>query len=111
MLHFIRRPLPPGSAFGGERLPVRALLPNPAAVTTFLSISGPVLGVVVMKVLLFGMIAARAAEAGAVVSAGHQIIFSARPSHFLPPGTVVLLTLLATRRRPILSMPDVCSVT
>lgn len=89
MLHFIRRPMPATSAYGGSRVPVAAVLPNPATIGTFLAIAGPVLGVVVLKVVLFGMIAARAAQAGAVVSAGHQIIFSAPPTsranHLMPP--------------------------
>ena len=91
MLYFIRRPLPQRSTYGGQQVPVRAAVPHPSTAATFLSIAGPVLGVVVLKVLLFGMVAARAAEAGAVISAGHQIIFSAllhlhlpRPLHLLP---------------------------
>eukprot|EP00892_Ulva_mutabilis_P003739 jgi/Ulvmu1/1737/UM117_0014.1 len=76
MLYFIRRPLPPQSTYGGQAVPVQATVPHPATAATFLSIAGPVLGVIVLKVLFFGTIAARAAEAGSVIAAGHQIIFS-----------------------------------
>ena len=76
MLRAVRRPLPAASAYAGVRVPWRAVVPKLQAALAFLKVAGPVLGVIVVKVLLFGMISAAAAGVSATVAAGHQILFS-----------------------------------
>jgi hypothetical protein len=77
MLRFMKRPLPSSSPYRGTFVPLRAVLPKLNAAWSFLKISGPVFGVIIVKVLVFGMISAAAAEVSAIAAAGHQITFSA----------------------------------
>lgn len=46
---------------------------------TFLRIGGPILGVIFVKVLVYGQIAARASEISQTTAAAHQILFSTFP--------------------------------
>lgn len=89
MLRAIRRPLPASSAYAGITVPLRAVVPKLQAALSFLKVAGPVLGVIVVKVLLFGMISAAAAGTSATVAAGHQILFSATPRRSLALSAAV----------------------
>ena len=75
-----RTPLPSGTAYAGNCVSLRLVLPRVQAAKTFVAIAGPVLGVIVVKVLLFGGISAHAAGISSTVSAAHQVLFSALPS-------------------------------
>jgi Na+-driven multidrug efflux pump len=76
MLQWLQRPLPPSSPYRGCRVPVVALRPHITACIAYLRISGPILGAILVKVLFFGMVSARAAELGSASAAAHQILFS-----------------------------------
>lgn len=80
MMRWIRQPLPQGSPFAGTRVAVRAVVPKLQAALSLMSIAGPVLGVIGVKVLIFGGISAAAAGVSSTVSAAHQVLFSALPS-------------------------------
>jgi hypothetical protein len=77
MLGFMKNPLPESSPYRGAVVNLRAVLPKLNAAWSFLRIAGPVFGVIVVKVLVFGMISAAAAQVSATAAASHQILFSA----------------------------------
>ena len=77
MLCWIQQPLPRGTAYAGTAIALRAVLPKLRAAASFLAIAGPILGVIVVKVLMFGGIAAAAAGVSSTAAAAHQILFSA----------------------------------
>lgn len=76
MLRWLRRPLPYGTPHAGTAVPVTALRPRATVAAAYVRIAGPILGAILVKVLLFGMVAARAAELGAAPAAAHHILNS-----------------------------------
>ena len=83
MVRWIRQPLPRASPFHGTVVAVRAVMPRLQAALSLMAIAGPILGVIGMKVLIFGGISAAAAGVSSTVSAAHQILFSAPTSRAL----------------------------
>lgn len=77
MLRRVQQRLPQGTAYGGISIALRMVVPRLQAAMSFLSIAGPVLGVILVKVLMFGGIAAAAAGVSSNAAAAHQILFSA----------------------------------
>ena len=77
MIAAASRPMPKGnSPYAGVKLNIGFEIPDLKTVVAFLGISGPVLGVIVVKCVVFGMISSRAAEMGQATAAAHQILFS-----------------------------------
>jgi hypothetical protein len=79
MLASIRHPLPASSPFAPALIPLRLVVPHLRTALTFFEIAGPILGVIAVKVLIFGMVAAKASAVGTLEAAAHQILFSAAP--------------------------------
>lgn len=77
MLWRIRQPIPSGaSPYAGLQVPICAAAPRAQTVLAFMRIAGPVFGVILLKVVVFGMIAARASALSVTAAASHQVLFS-----------------------------------
>jgi hypothetical protein len=77
LLHRIRQKLPEGSRYAGVRVPIVPTVPHAASARAFVALAGPILGVLTLKVLLYGLISARAAGISTAAAAGHRILFGA----------------------------------
>lgn len=77
LLRDIKKPIPVGkSPYAGIQIAIAAMRPRLDMMVTFLQIGGPILGVIFVKVLVYGQIAARASEMSQATAAAHQILFS-----------------------------------
>ena len=76
MIRAVRQPLPAGSPFASLKIDIGLEIPSLSTVATFLAVSGPVLGVVLVKIIVFGSISACATEMGQVTAGAHQIAMS-----------------------------------